>query len=441
MDYWYQNNPEDFFDQIGPNITSDVYHKYKEDIKLMEKINLNSFRTSIQWTRLMKDVEKGEVDNDAVAFYRDYFSSFKKANIKLVVNLFHFDMPIKFENIGGFANFDVVDAFVNYAETCFKLFGDLVDYWTTFNEPVVPIEGCYLYKWYYPKIVDFKLGIQAAFGTILANAKVVNLFHKMFSTDNNKRIGIILNVTPTYPASNEIQDIKAAKIRDQLFNRVFLDTAVKGRFNDDLIKLLKDDQLLPKYQINDLKEINNAKVDFLGINYYQPVRVQAPIKIWNDIEPIMPEKWFEKYESPERRINPSRGWEIYPSAIFEIGEIIKNEYNNIPWFISENGIGIANEELWKNESGQIQDDYRIEFISEHLYWLNKTIQNGSNCFGYHMWTFVDCWSWANAYKNRYGFVSLNLETQKRTLKKSAYWFKKIISNDGEIEILDNVFKN
>ena len=123
-------------------------------------------------------------------------------------------------------------------------------------------------------------------------------------------------------------------------------------------------------------------------------------------------------------MNPYRGWEIYPEGIYDIMKNLQNNYGNITSFISENGMGVENEARFI-ENNQIQDDYRIEFLKDHLYWLNKAIKEGANCKGYHMWTFMDNWSWMNAYKNRYGFISVDINTQARTIKKSGYWFKKL----------------
>ena len=135
-------------------------------------------------------------------------------------------------------------------------------------------------------------------------------------------------------------------------------------------------------------------------------------------------------------MNPYRGWEIYPKAIYDIAKNIQENYGNIKWYISENGMGVENEEKFKDESGMIIDDYRIDFYKEHLAYLKKAIDEGANCFGYHAWTSIDCWSWANAYKNRYGFISLDLKTQERTIKKSGYWFKELSDHNGYTYDLD-----
>lgn len=93
-------------------------------------------------------------------------------------------------------------------------------------------------------------------------------------------------------------------------------------------------------------------------------------------------------------------------------------------------MGVEGEEKYKNKDGIIEDDYRIDFIKEHLQNLHRGIKEGSNCFGYHLWTPIDCWSWTNAYKNRYGYISLDLKTLKKTIKKSGRWIKKVSEDNG-----------
>ena len=172
-------------------------------------------------------------------------------------------------------------------------------------------------------------------------------------------------------------------------------------------------------------------MDYLGVNYYHPARAKARETQLDPSLGWLPEKHFEDYEWPEARINPHRGWEIYPQAIYDIAINIRDNYGNIPWYISENGMGVEGEAKFRNADGVIDDDYRIDFIKEHLQWLHKGIEEGANCFGYHLWTPIDCWSWMNAYKNRYGLIAVDdLATQKKTIKKSGMWYKKLSENNG-----------
>ncbi|MGW8262946.1 6-phospho-beta-glucosidase GmuD, partial [Bacillus sp. LR--39] len=237
--------------------------------------------------------------------------------------------------------------------------------------------------------------------------------------------------TPSYPRSSHPADVKAGEIADAFFNRSFLDPSVKGEFPKELVDILKHEGFMPDYNAEDLDIIKKNTVDLLGVNYYQPRRVKAKEHLPNPDAPFLPDRYFDPYVMPGRKMNPHRGWEIYEKGVYDILINLKENYGNIECFISENGMGVEGEERFRDEQGIIQDDYRIEFIKEHLKWIHRAIQEGSNVKGYHLWTFMDNWSWTNAYKNRYGFVSVNLEKDgERTVKKSGKWFKKVAEQSG-----------
>lgn len=423
-DHWYETEPNRFFDGVGPETTSDFYHRYKEDIKNMKKIGHNSFRMSISWARLIPGGE-GEVNGEAVTFYNNVIDELIAQGIEPFVNLFHFDMPLEMQEKGGWENREVIEAYVTYAKHCFDLFGDRVTTWFTFNEPIVPVEGGYLYDFHYPNIVDAKKAFQVAYNTMIAHARVVEVYHKNY----DGKIGIVLNLTPSYPRSQNPADLKASHICDLFFNRSFLDPAVKGEYPEDLIELLKEHGHLPTTQEGDRQLLKDNTVDLLGVNYYQPRRVKAKEQLPNPYSPFMPDWFFDNYEMPGRRMNPYRGWEIYEKGVYDIMINLRDNYGNIESFISENGMGVQNEERFLKD-GRIEDDYRIDFIKGHLKWLHQAIQEGCNAKGYHLWTFMDNWSWMNAYKNRYGFYAVNIDTQERTAKKSASWFEEVSKNNG-----------
>lgn len=431
FDHWFDIEPEAFFNGVGPNIASNFYNSHKEDLKLIKETGLNSFRTSIQWTRLIKDFETGEVDEDGVRFYNEVINECIENNLLPVMNLHHFDLPVElYDKYGGWESKHVVDLFVIFAKKCFELFGDRVKYWTTFNEPMVIVEGEYLYQFHYPKIVDGRKAVQVMFNLNLASAKVIEAYKEMGGYKEGGQIGIVLNLTPAYPRSNNDEDVIASKIADSYFNTSFLDPAVKGHFPKILVDILKQDGVIWQASENELEIIKNNTVDFLGVNYYQPRRVKAKESEFDESKGWMPDKYFDNYEMPGRRMNPYRGWEIYPQCMYDIAINLRDNYDNIPWYISENGMGVEGEEKYINEDGIIEDDYRIEFYKEHLEYLHKGISEGANCFGYHTWTPIDCWSWSNAYKNRYGFIAVDLATQKKTIKKSGRWIKEVAQNNG-----------
>ncbi len=422
-DYWFSTSPERFHGGVGPERTSDFYHHFETDIENMKKINMNSLRTSISWARLLPDGER--INDEAVSFYREVFKSLIANNIKPIVNLYHFDMPLRLHLQGGWENKEVVYEFAYYAKTAFELFGDLVSDWVTFNEPMVPIEMGYLNDKHLPAIYDLKRAVKAAFHTMLAHSHAVKQFKEVIKEG---RIGLILNLTPTYPKSSEPEDVQAANWADLFFNRSFLDPAVKGEYPVELITWAKQIGVLPEYESDDVKVIKENPIDFLGVNYYQPKRAQRPVN--KDHTSVLSlHHYFEPYVWPGRKMNPHRGWEIYEQGLYDIAINIRDHYGNIPWYVAENGMGVEGEEQFLSESGEVQDDYRIEFITNHLEWLHKGITEGSNCFGYHVWTFVDNWSWLNAYKNRYGLFRLDITTQERHTKKSGMWFRELAASN------------
>lgn len=425
-DHWFDEEPHRFFDGVGPESTSDFYHTYKEDIGLMKEIGHNTFRLSISWSRLIPG-GRGMVNPEALTFYNQVIDELIAQKIEPFITLYHFDMPLEMQQEGGWENRTVIKAYAKYAEECFRLFGDRVKKWFTFNEPVVPVEGGYLYDFHYPNVVDARRAVQVAYHTMIAHATAVGVFRA--TKIEAGQIGIILNLTPSYPRSQNPADLRASNIADLFFNRSFLDPAVLGEYPGELIELLREHGQLPAVEPGDAELLKSGIVDLLGVNYYQPRRVKAKEHLPNPYGPFMPDWFFDNYEMPGRKMNPYRGWEIYEKGIYDIMVNLRDNYGNIPSYIAENGMGVENESRFI-ENGEIQDDYRIEFISGHLKWLHRATEEGCNVKGYHLWSFMDNWSWMNAYKNRYGFFSVDLETKERKPKKSAHWIKAVSENNG-----------
>jgi len=431
FDYWYDMEPEAFYNYVGPDTASNFYHSYADDIAKMKEVGLNSVRTSIQWTRLIDDLETNTVNLQAVAYYNRVIDTFLENGIRPIFNLHHFDLPVElYHKYGGWESRKVVELFVGFAEKCFQYFGDRVKEWVVHNEPMVVVDGEYLYQFHYPKLVDGKKAVQVAYHLNLATAKTIQLYREKGFDKEGGRIGTVLNLTPTYAASEEPEDQAAAHFAELWNNKMFLEPAVHGHFPEELIAVLEKDGVLWQTEDGDEELFATNTVDFLGVNFYHPNRVKRPDISPDSVGDWLPSRYYDNYEMPGRRMNIDKGWEIYPKALYDIAVNVRDNYRNIPWFVSENGMGVSREERFMGENGQIQDDYRINFIKEHLEWLHKGIQEGSNCFGYHLWTPIDCWSWTNAYRNRYGLISNDIHTQVKTIKKSGYWLKGVIEKNA-----------
>ncbi|MBA4493975.1 glycoside hydrolase family 1 protein [Paenactinomyces guangxiensis] len=443
IDLWYKKNKQVWHNGVGPAIATDFYNRYKEDITLMKEIGLTHYRTSINWSRFLLDYEKATVDEEYAGYMDDVINELIKNGVEPMICLEHYELPAAlFEQYGGWGSKHVVDLFVKYAEKVFDRYGDRVKNWFTFNEPIVVQTRVYLDAIRYPFEQNTKKWMQWNYNKALATAKVIQLFkEKGYGEKNGSKIGVILNPEVTYARSTAKHDQEAARMYDLFFNRIFLDPSIKGEYPKELFEVMEKHKIAFEYTEDELQVIKENTVDYVGLNLYYPHRVKARSTAWNDRTPFHPSYYYEMFELPGRKMNPFRGWEIYPQIMYDMAMRMKEEYGNIEWFIAENGMGVENEYQFKNEENIIQDDYRIEFISEHLKWLIRAVEEGANCKGYMLWAFSDNVSPMNAFKNRYGLVEINLEENRnRRLKKSAYWYKEIIKNRELLVKNDDFYK-
>ncbi|MCT2346996.1 glycoside hydrolase family 1 protein [Niallia taxi] len=439
LDLWYKNNKNVWHNGYGPGVATNFFNRYKEDIGIMADIGLTHYRTSINWSRFLSDYEEAEVDEEYAAYIDKVIDELLEKGVEPMICLEHYEVPAYlFEKYGGWNSKHVVDLFVKYADKVLDRFGHKVKHWFTFNEPIVVQTRVYLDAIRYPFEQNTKKWMQWNFHKALATAKVVELFkQKGLKEKTGAKIGVILNPEVTYARSSAPHDQQAAQVYDLFFNRIFMDPSIKGEYPQQLFDLMVEHDIAFDYTQEDLEVIKENTVDYVGINLYYPHRVKARTNAWNEGAPFHPSFYYEMFDMPGKKMNPFRGWEIYPQIMYDMAIRMKEEYGNIEWFIAENGMGVENEARYKDDEGRIQDDYRIEFISEHMKWLLKAVEEGSNCKGYMLWAFTDNVSPMNAFKNRYGLVEINLEDNRnRKKKKSALWYKSIIANRA-LEVEDD----
>lgn len=426
FDEYYRIAPERFYNQVGPGETLNWYEDYDKYARLAQEISHNSFRTSILWARLMPDGKT--VNPEAVEFYRDLFKSFKDRGMELSIVLYWFDMPLHLEEKGGFHSREVVDLFENYCEQCFDLFDDLVDIWYIYNEPIVDVEIKYLNDTCYPNIVDFKMAQQVIYNMVVAHAKGMRAYKKK---QRNSKIGSVMNISQPYPRSNHPSDLKAKRNFELLYILCFLDPLYKGEINPEWLQLLEEHNAAPITNEDNIKLIKENKIeDIMGLNIYFPERIKCKEYLINPEAPLTFESFYDHYVMHGRQMNTDRGWEIYPKIMYDTLMWIKEDYGNIETRITENGMGIQDEYRFRDVHGQIQDDYRIDYVKKHLIYAQKAIEDGANLTGYNMWSFIDLWSPSNQFKNCYGFYEYDLQSGEVKKKKSADWFKQITEDNG-----------
>ncbi|HFF9682130.1 glycoside hydrolase family 1 protein [Enterobacter cloacae] len=424
IDLWYKNDRHVWHNGYGPAVATDFINRFREDVALMKQAGLTHYRTSINWSRFLTDYENATVDEEYAAYYDALFDEMHRQGIEPMICLEHYELPgVLLDTYGGWASKHVVELFVRYAEKVFAHYHGKVTRWFTFNEPIVVQTRVYLDALRWPYEQNTGTWMQWNHHKVLATAKVVKLFREKGYRGS---VGCILNPEVTYPRSCAPHDLRAAEMYDLFYNRVFLDPLVHGRYPAELFTLLEQHQVEWEYTADELALIADNTVDELGINLYYPHRVKAPSRAWHPDTPFHPAYYYEPFELPGRRMNRSRGWEIYPRIIYDMAMRIKNVYRNIDWFVAESGMGVENEAQFRNRDGIIDDTYRIDFISEHLYYTLLGREEGANCHGYMLWAFTDNVSPMNAFKNRYGLIEIDLDNQRaRRAKKSASWFRQL----------------
>ncbi|MGX6978656.1 glycoside hydrolase family 1 protein [Vagococcus elongatus] len=435
LDSWYKNEQFVWHNGYGPAVATNFMEQYQDDIDLMQQIHLTHYRTSINWSRFFLDYEQMIVDEDYAQHIDDVIDSLIAADVEPMLCLEHYELPQYLsEKYDGWSSRKVVDLYAEYARIAFERYGDRVKQWFTFNEPIVPQTRIYLDAVRWPHEQNTKKWMLWNYHKVLASAKAVEIYH---SLNLDGRIGCVLNPEMVYARSSSDADQKAAAMYDLFYNRVFFDPMLKGAYPKELTALCQKYDVYFDPSEEDLTTIKENTLDFLGVNQYYPKRVRAPRYEWNKNTPFHPEIFFESFDLPGKQMNNSRGWEIYPKVMYDMAMYLKNNYGDIHWLITENGMGRENEEQFMDENGIVNDTYRIDFIGQHLRWLLKAVEQGAPCEGYMLWAFTDCVSPMNAFKNRYGLVRIELDEERtRSLKKSAHWYQSLI--DDRVLTIDDV---
>lgn len=428
--------PGKTFEGTNGDIAIDHYHRYKEDIRLMAEMGLESYRFSISWPRILPN-GVGEVNPKGIEFYNNIINECLKYGIVPFVTLYHWDLPQVLEEKGGWTNKETIDAFLNYSEICYKAFGDRVKHWITFNETVVFCGLGYLAGAHPPAIVgDLNKYFQATHNVFLAHAKSVESYKKL---KQYGEIGITHVFSPAFSIDDKEENILAANHANEIDTHWFYDPILKGEYPKYVVDIITKHGVKIDWTDEELEIIKNAsdKNDFIGLNYYQPQRVMKN-NIDEEVErnrenstgaPGNPS--FDSFYRTVKMNNKQYtkwGWEISPEAFLDGLRMLKERYGDIKIYITENGLG-DEDPIIDNE---VVDIPRIKFIETHLRAVKNAIKEGINLKGYYAWSVIDLLSWLNGYKKQYGFIYVDHKNNlNRKKKASFYWYKNIIETRGE----------
>ncbi|MFA0507528.1 MULTISPECIES: glycoside hydrolase family 1 protein [unclassified Vibrio] len=425
------------FENTTGELAVDHYHRYKEDIRLMAEMGLESYRFSIAWPRIIPN-GTGEVNQKGIDFYNNIIDECLHYGIVPFVTLYHWDLPLELEKQGGWTNKATIDAFVNYAKVCFEAFGDRVKHFITFNETVVFCGHGYLAGAHPPGIKDEpKLYFQATHNVFSAHAKAVLAYKELNQYGD---IGLSHVFSPAFSVDDSIDNKWAERHANQFGINWYYDPILKGHYPDYVLKILEERGWMPEILEEERLALTQAAPlnDFIGLNYYQPVRV---VRILGQAEHVEHSRenatgapGNPSFDGEYRSVSMKDkrytkwGWEISPEGFVDGLRLLKDYYGDVTIYITENGLGDEDPII----EGEICDIPRINFINDHLVAVKKAIDEGVNIQGYYAWSAIDLLSWLNGYKKQYGFIYVDHQNNlDRKKKASFHWYKDIIASRGE----------
>ncbi|KAJ4772079.1 Beta-glucosidase D7 [Rhynchospora pubera] len=436
--------PDNIADRSSGDVADDSYHKYKEDVKIMKEMGMDAYRFSISWTRILPNGSlSGGINKDGIQYYNNLINELISKGLKPFVTLFHWDSPQGLEDqYGGFLSSKIIEDYRDYAEVCFREFGDRVKHWITFNEPWSFCSSGYASGTFAPGRCSAWVGNNCSAGDsgtepyiaahhqLLAHAAAVQLYRSRYQASQKGVIGITLvsHWFVPYSTNSKSNDAAAERALDFMFGW-FMDPLTHGEYPMSMRALVG--KRLPKFS-KEQSEMVKGSFDFIGLNYYTAN--------YADALPLSNNGLNASYNTDSRanltgvrngipigRPAASSWLHIYPRGIRELLLYTKRKYNNPLIFITENGVDEYNNKSLPLEEA-LKDDYRIEFYYRHLQYLNKAIKEGANVKGYFAWSLLDNFEWTNGYTVRFGINFVDYANgQKRYPKNSARWFKQFLA--------------
>jgi beta-glucosidase len=386
------------------DVACDFYHRYRDDIAIQSELGLSASRISLSWTRILPD-GKGKVNQKGIDFYNRVIDELLEHNIQPWVTLYHWDLPQKLEDIGGWPNRDLAEYFRDYAAIAADALGDRVKNWMVFNEPWIFTIFGYHQGIHAPGRNDPKAALAAAHVVNIAQGLGVRALRE--SRHKSDKVGVAYNMSSVHPFSDSKADLAAARRWDRFNNYWFLEPAMKGRYPELDYHGSIIDELEPRPE--DFKAMH-APLDFIGINlYFRTIVEDDPHR----------QNLGVRQMSPETEHLTEFGWEVYPRSLGEMVAQVSREYPGVPIYITENGCSYGDPPA---EDGRIHDQRRIAYMRGYLAELWRAIQKGADVRGYFTWTLTDNFEWAEGFAQRFGIVWCDFITQQRIIKDSGRWF-------------------
>jgi beta-glucosidase len=393
------------------DVACDHYNRYKDDIALLAGLGANAYRFSISWSRILPD-GTGRVNQKGLDFYSRLVDELLARNLRPMATLYHWDLPAALDDRGGWLNRDVAEWFAEYAATAFRALDDRVQLWATLNEPWVVTDGGYLHGALAPGHRNLWEAPIATHNLMRSHGRAVQVYR----AEGKHAIGIVVNLEPKYPHSQSEDDLAANRRADAYMNRQYLDPVFRGSYPKEMRDMFGE--AWPDFPAADF-DVTTAPIDFVGINYY----TRAVSK--ND--PAQVVERATRVRQPGA-IYTETGWEVYPQALTELLLWFKERYGNTPVYITENGAAFYDPPV--AVSDPVDDPLRVHYFRQHIRAVANAMEKGVDVRGYFAWSLLDNLEWSLGFSKRFGIIHVDFATQKRTLKKSALFYRTVIESKG-----------
>jgi beta-glucosidase len=392
------------------DIACDFYNRYSKDISLMADLNISNYRFSISWSRIFPD-GSGNVNPAGIDFYNRVIDFCIEKNITPWITLYHWDLPQKLQQKGGWVNRNIVDWFEEFVSCCIKNFGDRVTNWIVLNEPMVFTGAGYFLGVHAPGKKGLNNFLAATHHAALCQARGGAIIKSLLPQSN---VGTTFSCSHIEPYRNVGKDIIAAKKVDALLNRLFIEPLLGLGYPTNDLKIL---QRIEKFIKHDDEKNLVFNMDFIGVQNYT-----REIVSHTNFMPFMQAKIIK---ANKRNVETTlMNWEVYPESIYNILKKYSS-YKNIPRLIvTENGAAFPDVVM----NGEVHDPKRIQYLNDNISQVLRAKKEGVNVDGYFIWTFLDNFEWAEGYYPRFGLVHVDFETQKRIVKSSGKWYAAFLKN-------------
>jgi beta-glucosidase len=390
------------------NDACEFYHKFQEDILLMRKMNIDHFRFSLSWARILPN-GTGAISSKGIQFYNDVINFCLECGITPWVTLYHWDLPLALEEKGGWTNREILGWFQEYVTVCANSFGDRVKNWMVLNEPMVFTGAGYFLGVHAPGRKGLKNFLPSVHHAVLCQAAGGRILRNLVA---NANIGTTFSCSQISPYRNNIRDHKAAERADAMLNRLFIEPSLGMGYPWDTIPVLKR---LQSYIMPGDAENSVFDFDFVGIQNYTREKVKHSY--------FVPYIRAKIVKASKRKVRATlMDWEVYPPSIFKMIKRF-NSYEGVKKImITENGAAFA-DEIYQ---GGVHDEERLSYLQAYLKQVNKAQRVGLKVDGYFVWTFTDNFEWAEGYYPRFGLVYIDFENQQRIVKSSGQWFSRFL---------------